>query len=171
MSYQTINSVDAEQLLANNEAVLIDVREPAEHRQANITQAHLKPLSNLNLDGIDTANKKVIIHCQKGMRGQKACQTLVEQHPDTAFYNLEGGIIAWETAGMAINKTKSAFLPLDRQVQLTIGTGVLTGVILSQTINPNFIWLSGFFGAGMMFAGITGFCGLGRLMAIMPWNK
>jgi rhodanese-related sulfurtransferase len=171
MSYQSINSVEAEQLLANNEAVLVDVREPAEHRQANITKAHLKPLSNLNLDGIDTTNKKVIIHCQKGMRGQKACQTLVEQHPDTTFYNLEGGIIAREDAGMAINKTNSAFLPLDRQVQLTIGTGVLTGVILSQTIDPNFIWLSGFFGAGMMMAGITGFCGLGRLMAIMPWNK
>ncbi len=171
MTYQTITSTDAEQLLINNDAVLIDVREPAEHRQANITQAQLKPLSDLNLEGIDTVNKKVIIHCQKGMRGAKACQQLISAHPDVSFYNLDGGILAWQQAGLPVNKTASKVLPLDRQVQISVGGGVVLGVLLSQTINPNFVWLAGFFGAGLLFAGLSGFCGLARVLAKMPWNK
>jgi hypothetical protein len=31
--------------------------------------------------------------------------------------------------------------------------------------------LSGFVGAGLVFAGVTGFCGMARLLALMPWNR
>jgi hypothetical protein len=51
------------------------------------------------------------------------------------------------------------------------GSLVLLGVILSQTVAPGWIWLSGFVGAGLTFAGISGFCGMARLLAAMPWNK
>ena len=36
---------------------------------------------------------------------------------------------------------------------------------------PPMIWLSAFVGAGLVFAGVTGFCGLGLLLSAMPWNK
>jgi rhodanese-related sulfurtransferase len=58
-----------------------------------------------------------------------------------------------------------------RQVQIAAGSLVLLGVILSQTVAPGWIWLSGFVGAGLTFAGISGFCGMARLLAAMPWNK
>jgi hypothetical protein len=63
------------------------------------------------------------------------------------------------------------FLPLDRQVQLAIGLGVFVGSVLGYLVSPNFFILSGFFGAGLVFAGLTGYCGLAVLMAKMPWNK
>jgi hypothetical protein len=31
--------------------------------------------------------------------------------------------------------------------------------------------LSGFVGAGLTYAGISGFCGMARLLAAMPWNQ
>lgn len=170
MSYTEIDAQQAEQWLATGEAVLLDVREPGEYRACHIRQAHLSPLGKVSLDGIDVSSKKVIIHCQKGGRGKSACEVLVERHPELDIYNITGGIGAWQAAGLPVNKGKGA-LPLDRQVQITIGTGVLAGVILSVTVNPNFIWLSGFFGAGLTFAGLSGFCGLAHVMKVMPWNR
>ena len=47
---------------------------------------------------------------------------------------------------------------------------VLIGVIGSAFWHP-FFWLSAFVGAGLVFAGISGFCGLGVLLSHMPWNR
>jgi len=38
-------------------------------------------------------------------------------------------------------------------------------------VNPAWIALSGFVGAGLVFAGITDTCGMGMLIAPMPWNN
>ena len=86
-------------------------------------------------------------------------------------YNLEGGIAAWAQAGYHVESSGHFFLPLDRQVQLTIGLCVLVGSILAYTVSPIFLFLTGFFGLGLTFAGLTGFCGLALLMARMPWNQ
>jgi len=48
---------------------------------------------------------------------------------------------------------------------------MLTGVILSLTVNQNWVFLSAFFGAGLVFAGSTGWCGLAILLSKMPWNR
>jgi hypothetical protein len=48
---------------------------------------------------------------------------------------------------------------------------VLIGLILSYLIHPKFLFLSAFFGAGLLFSGITGSCGLAILMDKMPWNQ
>jgi rhodanese-related sulfurtransferase len=58
-----------------------------------------------------------------------------------------------------------------RQVQIAAGSLVLLGVILSHTVASGWIWLSGFVGAGLIFAGVSGFCGLARLLAALPWNR
>lgn len=72
---------------------------------------------------------------------------------------------------MPVKKSGSFFLPLDRQVQLTIGIGVLLGSVFGYFLSAGFFILSGFFGLGLIVAGMTGFCGLAKLMAYMPWNK
>jgi hypothetical protein len=48
---------------------------------------------------------------------------------------------------------------------------VLLGVVLGATVAPGFYALSGFVGAGLLFAGVSGFCGMARLLAVMPWNR
>ena len=45
------------------------------------------------------------------------------------------------------------------------------GAIGSYAFHPAFIWLSAFVGAGLVFAGITDTCGMGMLLARMPWNQ
>ena len=87
------------------------------------------------------------------------------------IYNLEGGIDAWRTAGLPVQEGERKTLPLDRQVQLTVGLLLLTSVALTVLVHPAFIWLAAFFGAGLTMAGLTGFCGMALVMARMPWNK
>jgi hypothetical protein len=48
---------------------------------------------------------------------------------------------------------------------------VVTGAVLAMAVNPGFIWLSAFIGAGLVFAGSTGWCGMAKLLSAMPWNR
>lgn len=47
----------------------------------------------------------------------------------------------------------------------------MLGLLLAFFISPWFALLSAFVGCGLMFAGITGWCGMAHLLAIMPWNR
>lgn len=172
MPLKTVNAKTLKQWLDNNEAVLVDVREPAEHEAESIKGASLLPLSGINKAALpNCAEKKLVIHCKKGGRGGSACEKLLAEDPSLEIYNLEGGISAWTEAGYQINSSGKFFLPLDRQVQLTIGSCLLIASILGYLFSPIFFIVTGFFGAGLSFAGLTGFCGLAMVMAKMPWNK
>lgn len=48
---------------------------------------------------------------------------------------------------------------------------VLAGVLLGLFIAPAFFGLSAFVGAGLMFAGITGWCVIANVLRVMPWNR
>ena len=60
---------------------------------------------------------------------------------------------------------------LERQVRIVAGFLTLVGAVLGFFVNPYFIGLSAFIGAGLMFAGITDTCGMGMMLAKMPWNR
>jgi rhodanese-related sulfurtransferase len=172
MSVKNIDAKTLKKWLENNEAILIDVREPAEHEAEKIYGSNLLPLANVcksSLPGYE--NKKLVLHCRGGKRSLSACQKLISEDPNLEIYNLEGGISAWNAEGCEIKTSGKFFLSLDRQVQLAIGLGVLIGSVLGYFASPNFFLLSGFFGAGLIFAGLSGYCGLAILMAKMPWNK
>lgn len=172
MSVKNIDAKTLKKWLANNEAVVVDVREPAEHEAEKIHGSNLLPLANVCKNSLPSCeNKKLVLHCRGGKRSLSACQKLISEDPNLEIYNLEGGISAWSAEGCEIKTSGKFFLPLDRQVQLTIGLGVLIGSVLGYFVNPNFFLLSGFFGAGLSFAGLSGYCGLAVLMARMPWNK
>ena len=101
----------------------------------------------------------------------EACTKLLATHPALDITSLEGGIIAWSQAGFTIKKSGSTILPLDRQTQIAAGFIAFSGTVLGEFINPAFYILPGFIGAGLMFAGLTGWCGMARLLAKMPWNR
>lgn len=172
MPVKNIDPVTLKSWLDKGEAVLIDVREPSEHAAENIPVAFHLPLSRVSTSALpDASRKKLVIHCKAGKRGNAACEKLLAEDPNLELYNLEGGMDAWTQAGHEIASSGSFFLPLDRQVQLTIGAGVLTGVILGYVAHPGFLLLSALFGAGLINAGLTGWCGLAIVMAKMPWNQ
>jgi hypothetical protein len=60
---------------------------------------------------------------------------------------------------------------LERQVRIAAGSLVLLGALLAWLVHPAFIALSAFVGAGLVFAGLTDTCGMGMLLARMPWNQ
>ncbi|MEZ5690894.1 MAG: rhodanese family protein [Rickettsiales bacterium] len=171
----TIKTIDANTLkkwLDNKEALLVDVRESAENEAENISESVLVPLSRICKSSIpECSEKKLVIHCLRGSRGKSACEKILSEDPNVEIYNLEGGIESWKEAGLPVNKSKKFFLPLDRQVQITIGSVVLLTTILGYLLNPLFLIITGFFGAGLILAGTTGFCGLAIIMTKMPWNK
>ena len=84
-------------------------------------------------------------------------------------YPRKSTIERWQKEGLPVCHEKAPF-PLFRQIQIGAGALVLLGILGSYVWHPMF-WLSAFVGAGLVFAGITGFCGLGLLLARMPWNK
>lgn len=167
-------AVDAATLsgwLKQDQAMLVDVREPAEHASARIAGAHLVPLGQVSLARMPPQNgRKLVIHCLKGGRGNTAGEKLLKENPALTVYNLTGGIEAWKSAGLPL-LGKARHLPLDQQVQMMIGIGLLTSAALAWWVHPAFIGLAAFFGAGLTFAGATGFCGLARVLAVMPWNR
>ncbi|WP_018996159.1 rhodanese family protein [Hirschia maritima] len=166
-----ISPQDAAKKIETGEAVLIDIREPDEHAREQIVGAKSLPLSSLPTQKISIGeNSEAIFHCKSGMRTDANCMKLAEAFNGTA-YILEGGIDAWRSDGLETLKNKKAPLELNRQVQITAGMLILAGFLLGRFVHPEWHLLSGFVGAGLTFAGISGWCGMAHLLAVMPWNK
>ena len=169
-----INSVKPEQAkewLDKNEAMIIDVREPAEFQSEHIKGATSIPLSGLTAASLPThQGKKLVFQCHSGKRSASACDK-VNNLTGVDAYSLEGGISAWKQAGLATEKAGGFFLPLDRQVQLTVGLLLIFSSYMIYSGVAAFWLITGFLGIGLTFAGITGFCGLAMVLARMPWNQ
>lgn len=172
MPIKTIDAATLKRWIDNGEAVVVDVREPAEHAAQNIEGAKSIPLGTVCKQAMpDSKGKKLVVHCLSGRRSSNACEKLLAEDPNLEIYNLEGGISAWSAAGHNTQSSGKFFLPLDRQVQLTIGLMLLLGSFIGYLLSPILFLLTGFIGAGLTIAGLTGFCGLAMIMAKMPWNQ
>ena len=168
---KTITASKLKKQLDKDEVLLIDVREPAEHRSECIDGACLIPLSEISIEKLPSTKRPIVIHCRSGTRSADACAKLLAINPSLDVVSLEGGIVAWSQAGFNVKKLGSTILPLDRQTQIAAGFIAFSGTILGALINPTFYILPGFIGAGLMFAGLTGWCGMAKLLAKMPWNR
>jgi len=174
MDRQTLKEVDPKTLadwLRQDRAVLIDVREPDEYAREHIAGARLVPLSGFDASDFAHEHGKIaVFHCNSGNRTGQAAQRLLA----TSFaevYHLTGGLQGWRKAGLPVHANRKAPLPIQRQVQITAGSLVVLGVVLGVLVNPWFYALSGFVGAGLTFAGVTGTCALASLLGLMPWNR
>jgi hypothetical protein len=58
-----------------------------------------------------------------------------------------------------------------RQVQIIAGGLSALGALLALAVNPRFAVVPLLIGSGLLFAGITGACGMALLLAKMPWNR
>jgi rhodanese-related sulfurtransferase len=166
MTLTKITPAEARARIAEG-AALIDIRAADEHARNRIPGAHNAPLgSEFDLGDAPA----VIYHCRSGMRTDANAAQLAAASPCEA-YLLEGGIEAWRAAGLPVITDAKAPLEIMRQVQITAGLLVLLGVIGALTVTPWLIGLSAFVGAGLTFAGVSGWCGMAKLLAIMPWNR
>lgn len=99
----------------------------------------------------------------------KVCQKL-EAAGFTNLVNVDGGTSAWQSAGLPVVEGKKV-MSLERQVRIAAGSLVVIGVIVGQFVHPSGFGLSALIGAGLVFSAVTNTCGMGMLIAKMPWNR
>jgi len=172
---KSINPRELQRRLASGSpAQLLDVRTAGEHAAAHVPGAKLIPLDKLDAAafcrerGGDCA--PVYVLCQSGGRARRAIEKL-EGAGVQGCVLVEGGTQAWIDAGLPVSRGESRVLPLMRQVQIAVGFLSAIGAALAFTVNPLYALVPFVIGCGLLFAGLTGFCGLALLLAKMPWNK
>jgi rhodanese-related sulfurtransferase len=168
---QTISPARAAELVRKG-AVLVDIREADEHAREHIPGARHHNLSRIDAESPARADDDVLVfYCHSGARTKGNTARLSAAAPACAAYILEGGLDAWKKAGLPVRLDRSQPIDIIRQVQIVAGSLVLIGVLLGTFLAPGFYAVSAFVGAGLLFAGTTGFCGMAHLLALMPWNR
>lgn len=169
---QKINASTLKQWLEVPASILlIDVRESGEYATEHIKGAILHPLSGFNPSEIKPKpGQKLVLYCQSGRRSAQAVQKL-QTAGFTEIYQLENGLGTWKSNNYSLEKSQNAPISLMRQVQIVAGSLVTLGIILHLTIAPWGIFLSGFVGLGLIFAGVTNTCAMGMLLAKLPYNQ
>lgn len=164
---------EVQSLMGRDDVVLVDVREPFEHQAERIAGAVPIPLGQLDPEELcqQHPGKRIVFHCAGGKRSAKACRAMAG-HTAEATQHLAGGIESWKQAGLpTVKLSRSCAIPVMRQVQIAAGSLVVLGLLLGWLVAEPFYLLSAFIGCGLVFAGVSGFCGMAKLLAAMPWNK
>ncbi len=161
----------AELLKQGKSIELIDVRTPTEFGEVHVDCARNVPLDRLDprefING--SAKGPYYVICRSGGRSKQACEKL-ESAGLANVVNIEGGTLACIAAGLPVVRGKKA-ISLERQVRIAAGSLVFLGAALAWFVHPAFVGLSAFIGAGLVFAGVTDTCGMGMILARMPWNQ
>ena len=173
-----IKTVRPEELRRDVEASkplkLIDVRTPAEFARVHARDAESMPLGRLDATAIQARGNghggPIYVICESGGRSADAARRLTDAGIEQVV-SIEGGTRAWEAAGLPVVRGISRVISMERQVRIAAGTMVLAGVLLGWLIDPWFILISALIGAGLIFSGVTGSCGMAMVLAKMPWNR
>ena len=175
MSVQTITPREVEDMRRRGQSVdLIDVRTPVEYREVHAEAARSVPLDRLDPRAVmearnGTKEETLYVICRSGSRSRQACKAF-HAAGFADVVNVEGGTLAWEQAGLPVVRGKKA-VSLERQVRIAAGSLVVLGTALGAFVHPAFLGLAAFVGAGLVFAGVTDTCGMGMILARMPWNR
>lgn len=150
-------------------ATLVDIRDRDEHLRERIAGALNCPLDALEATAL--GDGPIVFHCRSGNRTTMHAERLRAKAGGGEAYVVAGGIDGWRGAGLPTRKDRGQPIELNRQVQIGAGSLVLIGILLGMFATPWAFGLALFVGAGLLFAGLTGFCGLARLLIRAPWNR
>lgn len=101
-----LSALEAVNLINRNNALVLDVREATEFATGHIVDAKHIPLAALpeRINELKKyKDKAILVNCQRGMRGAKACEVL-RKAEFTQVHHLQGGIEAWVAAKLPIVK-------------------------------------------------------------------
>jgi len=173
---KTIAPAELQALLAAQpDLPLLDVRTTVEYAEMHVPQARNVPLDTLaprelfESGGLTTGQPFYIL-CRTGGRASKAAEKFAKEGYGDAVV-VEGGTVAWSQAGLPVDRGSVKVISLERQVRIAAGSLAFIGAALAWFAHPYFIAIPAFVGAGLVFAGITDFCGMGLLLAKAPWNR
>jgi rhodanese-related sulfurtransferase len=175
MSVQTITPRElAMQRERGHRMDIIDVRTPIEFAEIHVEGSRLVPLDSLDPRALAAERRAangrpLYVICRSGQRAAKAYHELRAAGIQD-IYSVEGGTLGWEKAGLPVVRGRKV-ISLERQVRIAAGLFVLAGLLLGVLVHPGFLGVSALVGAGLVFAGMTDTCGMGLLLARMPWNQ
>jgi len=150
--------------------LLLDVREYPEFAAGHLKDARLIPLAEIERRaGELPKDQPMVCMCRSGRRSAEAAE-IFARLGFTNVTQLTGGVMAWEQAGLPLEKEAHAPWALERQVRLVAGLLTLLGLVLSL-IWPSAIVLAWFVPLGLVFAALTDTCMMGMLIAKLPWNR
>ena len=174
-SYKSITAPELKSLIQSGSRIdLIDVRTPVEFQEIHVEIARNQPLDRLDPKAIQaardgTSHESLYVICRSGSRGGQACEKFIAAGFDNVI-NVVGGTMACTETGIPVIRGRKA-MSLERQVRIAAGGMVFMGAALGFFVHTYWIGLSAFAGAGLVFAGVTDTCGMGMMLAKMPWNQ
>jgi len=136
---------------------------PVQQLQAAELKSYLKQQNH-------NSAQPIYLLCASGQRAVQASNQLQGQF-ESQLVIIDGGLNALKLLGISVTKGNSTVICLERQVRIASGTLVVLGVLSGLLVHPWFYGLSAFVGAGLVFSGVTNSCGMGMLLAKMPWNR
>jgi rhodanese-related sulfurtransferase len=146
-------------------AKILDVREYPEWVERHIPGAKLVPLGDLKSEPQRGAiAPEVLTLCRTGRRATDAAQLLAEHNIPVCV--IEGGIEGWQNAGHKTQRAQGGPISMERQVRIGAGVLVLLGLLV-----PKLRFVSWFVPCGLIFAGITDYCGMAKVLGKAPWNQ
>lgn len=172
MTLPTLSPQEVERRVRDGTAILVDIRDADERAHAHIPGSAALPLSGLaGRVAPGQAHQAVVFHCLSGARTAQSGALLAAAAGDRPAFILDGGLRAWQAAGLPVAKSAGAPLPIMRQVHIAAGGLVLLGALGGALWHPALHALSAFVGGGLVVSGLTGTCAMARLLAWMPWNN
>lgn len=162
----------AARLVQEKKAVLVDVRTTSEVVALSIPNSVYIPeplVAESKLNEFAGVGKSIIFYCHSGMRSDDMVRKFGRIN-NGDVWSLDGGIVAWRKSGFSLEST-SKVISVERQTQIIAGSLIISSVILGLTVDTAFFGASIFFGAGLLFTGLSGSCLMGILLRQLPWNK
>lgn len=168
----SITPSQAAELVRSGTGLIVDVREPDEHRREHIPGSLLRPRSTFASQGVPPAvpGRLAFLVCNSGNQATQLAKSLRSSGRDDVSV-IEGGIAEWRRAGLPVATDAKAPLPIVRQVMMVAGSMLVVFTALAATVSPWFLVGTGFVGAGLFVAGLTGFCPMANVLLKMPWNN
>lgn len=161
--------------LGEHNIIIVDIRSREDWEREHISGSLSVPVNendvSLPPDFRPDENSVVVLHCQSGMRTERCAPALASLFAPARTIVMQGGLNAWKKAGYPTQVNRSIPLPLMRQVQIVAGSLALAGTFGGAFVSPYLYILPGFVGAGLLFAGLSGWCGMAKLLVRMPWNR
>lgn len=151
---------------------VVDVRTAAEFESSHIPGATNFPLDQLD-DHVDAIaaqarSEEVILVCRAGTRAHQAQDRLVAAGlPELPI--LEGGMLAWEAAGLDVVVDVIRW-DMERQLRLVTGSLVLASILLSVLWWPA-IFIAVIVGGGLVYAAATNTCSMAVWLGKLPYNR
>ncbi|MBF0196644.1 MAG: rhodanese-like domain-containing protein [Planctomycetes bacterium] len=166
--------INAPEILKDSQdakCVIIDVRTAPEFESVHAIGAIHMPLDQISSEWVESncpEDKYVALICKSGSRAKSAAEKIKGISREIKV--VKGGTEAWQNQGLEVVEGESSVISLERQVRIAVGLLLISFVLASLWV-PALIWMCFAIGCGLLFAGITDTCGLGLMIARMPWNK